>query len=257
MKHERECEKMKKQRYAILDNLRGLILISMIAYHAVWDLVYIFDNDWQWYESDVAFLWQQSICWGFILLSGFCFPLGKHKLKRGLTVFLTGALVMVVTCLVMPENRVVFGVLTMLGSAMLLMIPLEKILNQCNPVIGLCVVFGLFIVTRNINKGALCFGPWEICRLPEAWYANLFTAYIGFKPRGFFSTDYFSLFPWVFLFMTGYFLHGIFTKYHLLERLQTKEIKGLGWMGKQSLLIYMLHQPVIYGVLFVIYRFIL
>ncbi len=256
MKSERAHEKMKKQRYAILDNLRGLILISMIVYHAVWDLVYIFDNDWRWYESDVAFLWQQSICWGFILLSGFCFPLGKHKLKRGLTVFGAGALVTVVTCLVMPENRVVFGVLTMLGSAMLLIIPLEKILKKCNPLIGLCVVFSLFVITVNINKGTLGVGPWKICTLPDAWYANLFTAYIGFKPRGFFSTDYFSLFPWIFLFMSGYFVHGIFVKYHLLERLQTKEIKGLGWMGKQSLLIYMLHQPVIYGVLFLVYHFI-
>ena len=42
---------MIKQRYAILDNLRGLILISMIVYHAVWDLVYIFDNDWKWYDK--------------------------------------------------------------------------------------------------------------------------------------------------------------------------------------------------------------
>lgn len=248
---------MIKQRYAILDNLRGLILISMIVYHAVWDLVYIFDNDWKWYESDIAFLWQQSICWGFILLSGFCFPLGKHKLKRGLTVFGAGALVSLVTYVAMPENIVIFGVLTMLGSAMLLMIPLEKILVKCNPMIGFFVMSILFGITRNINKGVLGFGPWEICRLPEALYANLFTAYIGFKPRGFFSTDYFSLFPWVFLFMTGYFLHGIFVKYHLLERLQTKEIKGLSLLGRQSLIIYMLHQPVIYGVLFLVYWFIL
>lgn len=245
---------MEKRRYAILDNLRGLILISMVVYHAVWDLVYIFDYDWKWYESDIAFLWQQSICWGFILLSGFCFPLGRHKLKRGLTVFGAGALVSLVTYVAMPENIVIFGVLTMLGSAMLLMIPIEKILVKCNSVIGLCVVFALFVITRNINDGTLGFGPWEICELPEAWYANLFTAYLGFMPRGFFSTDYFSIFPWLFLFMAGYFLHGIFARKNMLERFDHKEIKVLGWLGRHSLLIYMLHQPVIYAVLFVICR---
>lgn len=244
---------MKKKRYAVLDNLRGFVLLSMIAYHAVWDLVCIFGNNWSWYKSDVAFLWQQSICWGFILLSGFCFPLGHHKLKRGLTVFGAGALVTLVTCLVMPENRVVFGVLTMLGSAMLLMIPFEKLLTKCNPVIGSVVAFALFVITRNVNDGALGFGSWNICELPEEWYASLFTAYLGFMPRGFFSTDYFSLFPWLFLFMTGYFLYGIFEKHNLLERLQTKEIKVVGWLGKHSLIIYMIHQPVIYGALLFIY----
>ena len=248
---------MEKKRYAVLDNLRGLILLSMIAYHTVWDLVHIFGNDWKWYASDIAFLWQQSICWGFILLSGFCFSLGRHKLKRGLTVFLAGALVTLVTCVVMPQNRVVFGVLTLLGSAMLLMIPLEKILAKCNPVMGLAVAAGLFVITRNVNDGALGFGPWNICELPREWYANLFTAYLGFLPRGFFSTDYFSLFPWIFLFITGYFLYRILEKYRFLERCKSTKTGVLGWIGRLSLPIYMIHQPVIYGILFVIYEFIL
>lgn len=229
----------------------------MIAYHTVWDLVHIFGNKWKWFGSDLAFLWQQSICWGFILLSGFCYSLGRHKLKRGLTVFLAGALVTLVTCLVMPQNRVVFGVLTMLGSAMLLMIPLEKILAKWNPVIGIVVASVLFVITRNVNDGALGFGAWNICELPDAWYANLFTAYLGFLPRGFYSTDYFSLFPWLFLFMVGYFLYGILNKYQCLEKLKTTKTTVFGWLGRFSLPIYMVHQPIIYGVLFVVYQFIL
>ena len=248
---------MEKKRYAVLDNLRGLILLSMIAYHTVWDLVHIFGNDWKWYESETGFLWQQSICWGFILLSGFCFSLGRHKLKRGLTVFFAGALVTLVTCVVMPQNRVVFGVLTMLGSAMLLMIPLEKLLKKWNPLIGITVTLTLFVITRNVNDGVLGFGPWNICELPDSWYANLFTAYLGFLPRGFFSTDYFSLFPWIFLFVAGYFLHGISEKYHLMEKMKQADSGILGWLGRFSLPIYMLHQPIIYGVLFVIYEFVL
>ena len=103
-----------------LDILRGATLLSMIAYHACWDLVWIFGADWPWYRSFGAFVWQQSICWTFILLSGFCFPLGRHPFRRGGLIFLCGCLITGVTVLWMPANRVFFGVLSLLGSAVVL-----------------------------------------------------------------------------------------------------------------------------------------
>ena len=42
------------QRIAALDVLRGLTLLSMIAYHTCWDLVYLFRMDWGWYRSTGA-----------------------------------------------------------------------------------------------------------------------------------------------------------------------------------------------------------
>ena len=42
------------RRWAALDNLRGLTLLSMIAYHACWDMVYLFGADWDWYASAAA-----------------------------------------------------------------------------------------------------------------------------------------------------------------------------------------------------------
>ena len=44
------------------DTLRGLTLVSMIVYHACWDLVYLYRLDWDWYRSFWAYAWQQSIC---------------------------------------------------------------------------------------------------------------------------------------------------------------------------------------------------
>ena len=73
-----------RRRYQTLDTLRGVTIVSMILYHACWDLVWIFGADWPWYRSDGAYLWQQSICWTFILLSGYCWSLGRHRLRRGL-----------------------------------------------------------------------------------------------------------------------------------------------------------------------------
>ena len=52
---------MDKQRYEVLDTIRGLALLSMICYHAAWDLVYLFGADWPWYHSAAAHIWQQSI----------------------------------------------------------------------------------------------------------------------------------------------------------------------------------------------------
>lgn len=106
-------------RYALLDELRGLDLISMMLYHGTWDAVYLFGVAVPWYAGTPGRLWQQSICWGFILLSGFCLPMGHHPVKRGAVVFGAGALVTAVTLLFMPENVVLFGVLTLLGSAMI------------------------------------------------------------------------------------------------------------------------------------------
>ena len=59
-------------RLHLLDSLRGLALLNMIAYHALYDVVYIFGHPMGWYQGWPGYLWQQCICWCFILLSGFC-----------------------------------------------------------------------------------------------------------------------------------------------------------------------------------------
>ena len=73
-------------RYRLLDELRGLDLISMMLYHGMWDVVFLFGVAQKWYTGRPGFVWQQSICWVFILLSGFCLPLGHRPLRRGLIV---------------------------------------------------------------------------------------------------------------------------------------------------------------------------
>ena len=54
------------------DALRGLALLNMLAYHAMYDWVYVFAHASSWYDiwSPGCHLWQQYICWSFILLSG-------------------------------------------------------------------------------------------------------------------------------------------------------------------------------------------
>lgn len=175
MENERRVQqKAPAGRYALLDELRGLDLVSMMLYHACWDMMFLFGIWMDWYAGMPGRLWQQTICWVFILLSGFCAPFGRHMLRRGVTVFAAGALVTAVTLVFMPGDRVIFGVLTFLGTAMLLTGVLEPLLKKVMPAVGLAVSAVLF---------AVCYPV------------------------------------------------------------------GLGWMGRHSLLLYLLHQPVIYGVL--------
>ena len=178
-------EKAPAGRYALLDELRGLDLVSMMLYHACWDMMFLFGIWMDWYAGMPGRLWQQAICWVFILLSGFCAPFGRHMLRRGVTVFAAGALVTAVTLVFMPGGRVVFGVLTFLGTAMLLTGVLEPLLKKVMPAVGLAVSAVLFAVCYPVGLGSVC--------------------------------------------------------------------PALGWMGRHSLLLYLLHQPVIYGVLTVVF----
>ena len=87
------------QRFWQIDALRGLALLNMLVYHAMYDWVYIFGHASGWYDiwSTHCHVWQQYICWSFILLSGYSFTLSRRPLKNGL---LTAACAVVLTGLV-------------------------------------------------------------------------------------------------------------------------------------------------------------
>lgn len=240
-----------KTRYALPDTLRGLTLLSMIAYHGCWDMVYILGADWPWYQSSGAYLWQQSICWTFILLSGFSFSLGRRHWRRGWLVFGCGAVVTAVTLVVMPGQEIWFGVLTLLGSCMLLGALLERPLGRVPAGAGLVLSAALFVLTRSVNRGYLGFEGLRLAALPGELYRNMATAYLGFPFPGFRSTDYFSLVPWLFLFLTGYFLFRL-TGQHLAAAPDLGRCAPLEALGRRSLLVYMLHQPVLYGLTMVL-----
>lgn len=237
-----------KTRLHLLDALRGVMMINMIAYHGMWNLVNLFGIRVDWYAGTPKYIWQQCICWTFITLSGFCWSMSKNHLRRGLLVFGGGVLVSLVTCVLMPENRIIFGILTCIGSCVLLMIPLERLLKKIPALPGAAVSFALFALLRNCSRGNLGFEGLVIAPLPAQLYRNYLTAYLGFPHPGFYSTDYFPLFPWLFLFVTGFFLYRALGERQLNERLFAKgNVPVLNRIGQNSLLIYLLHQPVLYG----------
>ncbi len=252
-------EIVKKNRLFLLDEYRGFVLINMIAYHAIWDWVYIFEHNWKWFRSDIAFIWQQTICWSFILLSGFCWQMGKQALKRGLQVFGAGIVITLATLIFMPDSRVLFGVLTLIGSSMLLMLPCDKVFRKIDPYLGTAASFLLFLFAYPVNDGYLGIGKVEMVVLPEELYSNMLSTYLGFPEPGFWSTDYFSIFPWFFLYATGYFLYRAYSSLktsklgeNIAVFLSSSICPPFGWIGRHSLIIYMLHQPIVYGVLYLL-----
>lgn len=234
-------------RCALLDALRGLTVINMVLFHAMWDLVYIFGVHAPWYHGNGAFLWQQAICCTFIALSGFCAAMGRHTVRRGAVVFLLGAAVSLVTVLFMPEALIVYGVLTLIGSCMLLVGLAKPVLLKIPAAVGLPVSFVLFAVTRSVNRGSLGLFFMRLVDLPQWLYRNYVTAYFGFPQPGFRSTDYFSLIPWLFLFLSGFFLFQLCGRRIL--GVKWKGIAPLNFIGRHALEIYVVHQPVIYVLL--------
>ena len=290
-------------RLETLDLLRGATLISMILYHGMWDFIYLSETGGRmsalkdWYRGPGGFFWQQSICWIFILLSGFCVPFSKHIFRRGLQVSAAGLAVSAVTLLWMYDERVVWGVLSFLGAAMLLSGACRllkedgpdgsrpvlseneqgseagRLLKEDGPgrsawqmpseskagsssrrgkaLAGFVLCCLLFYVFRWVNAGYLQVLPGSSIALPEFLYregiSGAILTVVGFPMKGFFSTDYFSLLPWFFLFRAGFYLHGIVKERgwfaHPAFRLS---LPVLNRMGKHSLLIYLLHQPVLY-----------
>ncbi len=233
-----------RPRVRLLDFLRGFSVLSMVLYHGMFDVVWLFGHDISWYKGLPGYLWQQSICWVFILVSGAALHYGKHTLRRALTVLGCALVVSLVSFIAMPEQRVMSGILHMLGLSMLLYVPLRRPLQKVPPLLGLLLCSALFLLTKTLPWGYLGFADTALWALPEALYQTPFLFPLGFPGPGFFSGDYFPLLPWFFLFLAGYF------GWALLKPKVSATPPGknpLEWAGRHSLLIYMLHQPLLYG----------
>ena len=126
----------------------------------------------------------------------------------------------------------------------------DKVLKKIPAGVGVSVSFVLFLILRSWTKQ----DPIQLSDnlLNVTWLKSVL-AYIGFPQAGFSSTDYFPLLPWIFLFATGYFLYSFLQEKGLINRLFGKwKVPGINFLGKHSLIIYMIHQPICYVVAFLV-----
>lgn len=238
-----------KNRYCLLDSIRGFSVLSMVLYHAMYDIVAIYGADVPWYFDTPGYIWQQSICWCFIFISGVCWQLGKNPVKHGIIVSLCGLVITAATFIFMPSQRIIMGVLSFLGLAALIMIPIAKATRKLDPFALMILSAAAFFVTRNINNGWFGFESIRLAAVPQ-WLYEIPVGFIwGFPKPQFYSSDYFSLIPWFFLFAAGYYFWKAKADKLKKSKAIYYDMPVLGAIGRKSLIIYMLHQPVTIAVL--------
>ena len=145
----------------------------------------------------------------------------------------------------MGDIAIRFGILHLLGSAMIFCGIFDFALKRVNKWVGLIAAASLFIIFYGVPNDYPDFvGIRNI--IPAEWYFNKNLYPLGITAPDFYSADYFPLFPWLLLFITGYFLFKFgFVQKHS-EIFEPKRIKPLGFLGRHALVIYVLHQPIIY-----------
>ena len=226
-----------RRRIDILDAWRTLAVVLMVVYHFLYDL-YIFGvlSASQLFSAPLNAL-ERFICCSFILLAGASARFSRNNLRHGLTVLAAGVVVEIGAAV--GGQTIRWGVLMLLGTSMAIWHFAGRRLEKL-PGWILAVSGGiLFFLTRWWTGTAAA---------PVGWLYPL-----GFTTPGFYSADYFPLFPWFFLFLAGTALGGWCLKHREVRLLAAPLPGALTWPGRHSLLIYVLHQPVLYGISYLIW----
>lgn len=225
-----------KQRIWELDAFRGICILGVIIIHALFDMTELYGilswNPPVWFQN-----LQQ---WGgvlFILLSGICATLGRHNVRRGAIVFGCGMVITLVTWAMYAlglEGKwiiIYFGVLHCLGVCMMLWHFFKKLPAWALIAAGLpMAILGLWAMGQRFDVPAVM-------------------AVFGFARADFTSSDYFPLLPHFGFFLIGGALGKLF--YHEKKSLmpgvsaQNPVVKFFTFCGRQSLWIYLAHQPIL------------
>ena len=175
-----------------------------------------------------------------------CIGNGGHLSEGGGLIVTAAALaVSAVTCLLLPALGIYgleirFGILHMFGLSMLL--------------------YGLFTCKKRwipALTGAVLFCLWlAVVVCPGSAYSETVLIAVGITPDGFYSADYYPLLPYFFLYLAGTFIgpavkEGKFPRWFYAARL-----KPIEWVGRNSLLIYLLHQVILFGIIYGIFTLI-
>lgn len=226
----------KNERIWELDALRGTAICCVILLHFLYDLQTFLGLSALSSPVIQAVMQYGGIV--FVVLSGLCATLGSRSLRRGALVFACGMVITAVTMAMVQlglavESLVIrFGVLHLLGICMLLWPVLKKLPTWLQAALG--VVF--------VALGMV----FDTLRVKSRWLFPLGLRYLGFT-----SSDYFPLFPHL-----GWFLLGAAAGRTLYGRRQTRlpnfpsntaPVRFFRWCGTHSLWLYLLHQPILYG----------
>lgn len=232
-----------------IDVTRGVAILMMIVFHTVFDLSFFAiapvdagTGFWRYFAYATATLFLLIVGISLVIshdraamkLSGF--PLVQKFVLRGAGIFALGLLVTLATWLYLPQGYVIFGILHLIGVSVMLS-PLFFRLRAWNIPAGiLCILIGWFVVS-----GISLPSP-SVLLLP-----------LGIYGPSFWSVDYTPLFPWLGVVLIGMgagaFLYAGATRHFSLKPLPDCFVRPFSFLGRHSLVIYLVHQPVIILVL--------
>ena len=219
-----------------LDALRGIMILGVVVVHLLFDLDYFLRLDvvknpvLQYCLDRCGFL--------FVVLSGVSVTLGRRSIRRGLQVFSCGMVITIVTAGMyffgMADKFIIiyFGVLHLLGVCMLLWPVFKKLPPWALALLGAAFV-ALGVWLRGIRADTFWFVP------------------LGLVFPGFSSSDYFPLFPHLGWFLLGAAAGKILYK-EKVSRLPASWSGLFGFFqfcGRHSIWIYLIHQPILYGIM--------
>ena len=222
-------------RYFQLDFIRGIAIVMMIIFHISFDLnnFHFISIDIYNHHSRSWFYFHILILTIFILSVGISLVLAnQHKinvqkvLKRFYTLSLASVAISIASYITFPNSWIYFGVIHFITIASILLLPFIKF-PKLSLIIGICI-----IILFNINI------------INMHW---LFQYSASFLHLPHYTEDLVSFTPWLGVALIGIFLGAkklfIFT---LKENIFTTKI---AFLGKHSLVIYILHQPIFFGLI--------
>lgn len=226
-----ESKQQKKQRIEIIDALRGLAIVLMVIHHFFYDLVE-FLNAPQWLFSNSVFNVLHYIFAGvFICLCGVSSKFSRSNLKRGfITLIIAGFLTIITYIIDMP---IIFGILHLLSFCMIFYGLTEKFWNVLPKwIMVIFTVVGTVISSWCVNNITVDS-------------KNLWV--FGWDYKGFVSFDYFPILPWIFVFLFGTWLGYYIKENKFPDWFYKTKVPVLSSIGKHSLIIYIIHQPLLFA----------
>lgn len=229
-------------RCAWLDALRGLAIVWMIGFHAAFDLNWLgfiqprwqFNRDPLWTTQRTVIVSLFMLCAGLALALTLRQAAGRPRFWRRWAQIGGCALgVSAGSAWLFPHSWISFGVLHAMAVMQLLLYPLRARLRRCSP-------------WWLLALGALAIALPSIVAHP--WFDTRWTNPLGLvthKPR---TEDWVPLLPWSGLLLWGLAL-GLALPRAWLTRPMPRWSRALQLIGRWPLTLYMLHQPLLLGLL--------
>lgn len=219
------------KRIQMIDGLRGLAVVLMVFHHFFYDLVEFMGAPAALFSNPVFDVLHYIFAGLFILLSGVSSRFSRSNLKRGVKVLLVAMAITVVTTFMDMPIR--FGILHLLGFCMIFYGLTCKGFESLPPFV-LPVLCVLLLPVSAFFVGRIDFGV-------------RFLWMFGWTYPGFYSADYFPILPWVFVFLFGTWAGKYIQEGRLPNWFYDTPFPVFSAIGRKALLIYIVHQPVLYG----------